>query len=200
VFEELEAPGEPPRTTRSEEKASTETALALSPLDAHAHREEAEAQGFRALTARTPSMMPESPPNSTARIKASLADAGLEVFRTRGEEIVLAERPRENLILDSGVRLRVTDAFEVRVVLRAQKGDFPNEDDSHLFERVRHLAARALAGGFAEVATTVTPIADPSDPERTLETFYEITYAKRVHTLIDAIAELRFALALEKRA
>jgi hypothetical protein len=145
-------------------------------------------------------MMPESPPNSTARIKASLADAGLEVFRTRGEEIVLAERPRENLILDSGVRLRVTDAFEVRVVLRAQKGDFPNEDDSHLFERVRHLAARALAGGFAEVATTVTPIADPSDPERTLETFYEITYAKRVHTLIDAIAELRFALALEKRA
>jgi hypothetical protein len=143
--------------------------------------------------------MPESPLNSAARIRRVLVDAGFEVFRSRGEEIVLAERPRENLIMDSGVRLRVGESLEVRIVLRAQKADFPNEDDAHLFERVRHLAAPALSAGFTEVTTAVTPVMDPSDAERTLDTFYEIAYGKLALSLDGAIAELKFALSLEKR-
>src|SRR5580700_40873 len=99
--------------------------------------------------------MAESPPSNAARIRRTLIDAGFEVFRTRGEEIVLAERPRENLIMDSGVRLRVADPLEVRIVLRAQKADYPNEDEAHLFDRVRAAAAAVLAGGFAEQATVV---------------------------------------------
>jgi hypothetical protein len=138
--------------------------------------------------------------NSAAIIKKALADAGFEVFRSRGEEIILAERPRENLIMDSGVRLRVGQGLEVRVVLRAQQADFPNEDESRLFERVRNLAAPALSGGFTEAGTSVTPIMDPSNTGRTLDTFYEITYAKRARSLDDALAELKFALGLEKRA
>jgi hypothetical protein len=144
--------------------------------------------------------MPESPPHNTARIKKALIDAGFEVFRTRGEEIVLAERPRENLIMDSGVRVRGGDAFEVRVVLRAQKADFPNEDEPHLFDRVRRLAVPALSDGFAEVGTAVTPVTDPSDAEHTLDTFYEVTYSRHFPVLDDAVAELRFAMAWEKRA
>jgi hypothetical protein len=143
--------------------------------------------------------MAELPPQSAVPIKKALIDAGFEVFRTRGEEIVLAERPRENLIMDSGVRLRVGDALEVRIVLRAQKADYPNEDESALFERVRKLAAPALSDGFAEVATAVTPVLDPSDRHRTLDTFYEITYAKMAPALDDALVELKFALCLEKR-
>jgi hypothetical protein len=143
--------------------------------------------------------MPDSPPNSTAQIKKALVDAGFELFRSRGEEVVLAERPRENLIMDSGVRLRLGQPLEVRVVLRAQKVDFPNEDDLLIFERVRRLAVPALAVGFAEVAAAVTPVTDPSDEGRTLDTFYEITYAKRALALDDALAELKFALRLEKR-
>jgi hypothetical protein len=146
--------------------------------------------------------LPETPPaNIASRIKKALLDAGFEVFRTRGEEIVLAERPRENLIMDSGVRLRAAgDALEVRVVLRAQKADFPNEDEGHLFERVRKLGAQVVSGGFAEVATAVTKVTDPGDNERTLDTFYEITYAKQAPKLDDALVELKFALGLEKRA
>jgi hypothetical protein len=144
--------------------------------------------------------MPEPPISHAARIKKALVDAGFEVFRTRGEEIVLAERPRENLIMDSGVRLRLAEPLEVRVVLRAQKADFPNEDEPHLFERVRKLATPAVSDGFAEVSTSVTKVTDPGDAERTLDTFYEITYAKRAPALADALVELKFALSLEKRA
>jgi hypothetical protein len=147
--------------------------------------------------------MSESPSPNAARnastIKRALVEAGFEVFRTRGEEIVLAERPRENLIMDSGVRLRVADPLEVRVVMRAQKADFPSEDEEHLFERVRQLAAASLTGGFVEVGTAVTRVADPGDAERTLDTFYEITYAKSAAALADALLELRSALGLEKR-
>jgi hypothetical protein len=144
--------------------------------------------------------MTESLLNRVARMKKALVDAGFEVFRSRGEEIVLAERPRENLIMDSGVRLRVGDVLEVRIVLRAQKADFPNEDESRLFERVRRLAVPAISGGFTEVDTAVAPVLDPSDAEHTLDTFYEITYAKRAGELDEALAELKFAIGLEKRA
>jgi hypothetical protein len=147
--------------------------------------------------------MPEPLPYSASRIKKALLDAGFEVFRSRGEEIVLAERPRENLIMDSGVRLRLAasgESLEVRIVLRAQKADFPNEDESHLFDRVRKLASPAVSGGFAEISTAVTKVADPGDAERTLDTFYEITFAKPAARLDAALVELKFALTLEKRA
>jgi hypothetical protein len=137
---------------------------------------------------------------SPAQVKRALVDAGFEVFRTRNDEIVLAERPRENLIMDSGVRLRMGDPLEVRVVFRVQKADFPNEDDAHLFERVRILATSSLGAGFAEQGSTVSRVPDPGEPERTLDTFYEVTYGKSAATLSDAVLEVRLALGLEKRA
>jgi hypothetical protein len=144
--------------------------------------------------------MSETLPHNASRIKRALIEAGFEIFRTRNEEIVLAERPRENLIMDSGVRLRLAASLEVRVVLRAQKADFPNEEDARLFERVRALGHQVQTAGFVEVATSITRVNDPGDAERTLDTFYEITYAKSAAALTDAVAELKFALSLEKRA
>jgi hypothetical protein len=144
--------------------------------------------------------MAEPLTSNATRTKKALVDAGFEIFRSRGDEIVLAERPRENLIMDSGVRLRLTEPLDVRLILRAQKADFPNEDESHLFERVRRLAEPAVSKGFLELSTAVSKVNDPGDSERVLDTFYEITYSKTASALDDAVAQIRFALALEKRA
>ena len=145
--------------------------------------------------------MSESLPHNASRIKKALVEAGFEVFRTRNEEIVLAERPRENLIMDSG-RAPAAGGRRSRCgsFCGPRRRTFPNEDEARIFERVRKLAEHVLAAGFAEVSTSITRVADPGDAERTLDTFYEITYAKAAAALPDALAELKFAMALEKRA
>lgn len=137
---------------------------------------------------------------SPQQLKKALQASGFEVFRTLPGEVVLAERVRENLILDSGVRVGPLDGggVRVKVVLRAQRADFPSEDDAALFERVRKLAEPAIADGFAEVGTNVNAVMDPADPSRTLDTFYEIALTREVETVEEAVPILKFALGLEK--
>lgn len=134
------------------------------------------------------------------QLKKALVASGFEVFRTLPGEVVLAERVRENLILDSGVRVAPLDGgkVQVRLVLRAQRADFPNDDETSLFTRVRQLAEPAVAQGFAEVATAVTAVTDPSDASRTLDTFYEVKLTHDVANVEDAIPILKFVLSLEK--
>lgn len=134
------------------------------------------------------------------QLKKALVASGFEVFRTLSDEVVLAERVRENLILDSGVRVGPLSDGKVRVrlVLRAQRGDFPADDEAALFDRVRKLAEPALAEGFAEISTNVHAVKDPADPEKTLETFYEVSLAQEAGSVEDAVPILRFALGLEK--
>jgi hypothetical protein len=140
------------------------------------------------------------PTLTSKELKTALAQAGFFVFRTQGDDVILAERVRENLIMDSGVRLRAGSPLIVRVVFRAQRGDFPGEDEARLFERVNQLAEPARTGGFAEVERNVAPVADPGDATRTLDTFYEITLSKEAADIEKALEEVRFALTLDKMA
>lgn len=134
------------------------------------------------------------------QLKKALVASGFEVFRTLSEEVVLAERVRENLILDSGVRLGplADGKLRVRLVLRAQRADFPGDDESSMFDRVRKLAEPAVQKGFAEESTNVNAVKDPADPSKTLDTFYELYLAHEVATVEDAVPLLKFALSLEK--
>lgn len=134
------------------------------------------------------------------QLKKALVASGFEVFRTLPTEVVLAERVRENLILDSGVRIAPLESgtFQVRLVLRVQKADFPNDDEAALFERVRKLAEPAVAKGFAEQSTGVRAVSDPGDATRTIDTFYEVFLAQDVASVEDAVPVLKLALSLEK--
>ncbi|MFO0660943.1 MAG: hypothetical protein U0165_14095 [Polyangiaceae bacterium] len=133
-------------------------------------------------------------------LKKALIKAGFEVYRTRGSEIHLAERPRENLILDSGVSVVSTHELLVRFTVRAQRSDFLSDDDEQLLSRARTVAATALARGFIERAASPRPLFDPGEPTRVIDTWGEVHLEKQVGSLEDVIAEVSFALKLEKAA
>lgn len=134
-------------------------------------------------------------------LKKALVAAGLEVYRTTSEEVVLADRVRENLIMDSGVRVRPgSPGFEVAMVLRVRKAHFPNEADGVLFDHVRRLGASAVSRGFAERESRVMPLSDPGDPHRVLDIFYEIVFTRHAEKLESAIEAVRFALEVAKAA
>jgi hypothetical protein len=134
-----------------------------------------------------------------AEVKKALISTGFEVYRTRGDVVHVAERARENLIMDSGVRVHAGE-LAVGVVFRAQRVDFPHDPDESLFALARALGGALLGRGFAESGTQVTRMPDPSDDTRTLDSWFEVSFEKRVAGLEEAMAEVGFALALEKAA
>ncbi len=131
-------------------------------------------------------------------IKRALRAAGIEVYRTQGEVVHLAERVRENLIMDSGVR--VDTSFNVTFYARAEKRDFPGESDDALYARARALGEPAQGRGFAEQRTFVTELEDPSDADRTLDRWYQVQFGKETASLEEAVEEVRFACELPKHA
>jgi hypothetical protein len=137
---------------------------------------------------------------SLAEIRKALVAAGFELYRTRGDEVQIADRVRNNLIMDSGVSVRLTGSLTVKVVVRAQRSDFPADGAALLFDRARELAGLAVSRGYVESATLTSPVHDPVDPSRTLDTWYEVCFEKAVPTLDEAMVEVGFALKLEKAA
>ena len=140
------------------------------------------------------------PTPNISELKKALIAEGFEVYRTVGEQVVLAERVRDNLIMDSNVAAGVKDGLRVRFTLRAQANDFPGESEAQLFERARRLAEVGIERGYVELDSNVVTIRDPGDGSRTLDTWYEVAFAKSVATLPELFDELRFALALDKSA
>lgn len=139
---------------------------------------------------------------TAAEIKKALREAGLEVYRTRGDAVYLADRVRENLLMDAGTFVRGGAGVSAHTgfIVRAQRNDFPNDGEEHLFERARHAAASAIARGYRETSAEVRKVLDPGDGERTLDTWCEITFEKESSALDAAVVEARFALGLEKAA
>lgn len=133
-------------------------------------------------------------------LKQVLVSEGFQVFRVMGSAVVLADRVRENLIMDSGVAVICGEPHALRVVVRAQAGDYPDEDEQQLFSRVREAAVPPREAGYAEVQTAVVPIADPGDDSRTLDTWYEVTYEKADLALQQLLVELGPALKFRKIA
>jgi len=134
-----------------------------------------------------------------AEVKKALIAAGFEVYRTRGDVVHVAHRARENLIMDSGVRVHAAEP-KVSVFVRARRIDFPHDSDEYMFERARFMGNDALKRGFVEVGTQITRLPDPSDDSRTLDQWFEVAYEKRTDGIDEAMVEVAFALSLEKAA
>jgi hypothetical protein len=145
--------------------------------------------------------MSSSQPPSIQELKRTLVSAGLEIYRTRPDAVHLAERPRDNQILDAGISVRPAgDAtYEVRVVMRCQRSDFPRDPAEALYARVRALASDDLLGnGFTEVEAREQRMLDPGDHTKTLDTWYELVFARMFADVSSAIADIKRVLVLDK--
>jgi hypothetical protein len=139
------------------------------------------------------------PSLTPSELKKQLIAAGLEIFRVQGNRIHLADRVRENLIMDGGVCAVVGEPLVVRLVVRAQSSHFPGESADQLFSRARGVAARSEPRGYREAGTAVVSINDPGGGPQTLDTWYEVAYEKPVDAK-ELLDELRYALGVEKTA
>ncbi|MBN2197562.1 MAG: hypothetical protein JW751_32585 [Polyangiaceae bacterium] len=137
---------------------------------------------------------------SRQELKRELVARGFEPFRTLGDAVVLADRVRDNLIMDSGVSAGVAETLFVRVVFHAEEMAFPGEEASHLLVRARELARPLLSRGYREVGVAAVPIRDPGDRSQILDTWHEVTFVRTVHSLEELVEELRIALPIEKTA
>jgi hypothetical protein len=131
-------------------------------------------------------------------VKQALVAAGVEIYRTRQEEIQVAERVRLH-IMDSGIRVKFGDDAEVVFTARSQQSDFPNTPAEELFAKVRnHVGAAAIERGFVEREARTSVVSDPVDAEKVLDVWHEVIYAKPVSSITEAIGEVQWALALDK--
>ncbi|EYF00833.1 Hypothetical protein CAP_8994 [Chondromyces apiculatus DSM 436] len=121
----------------------------------------------------------------------------MEIYRTRGDVVHIAERVRENLLMDSGIFVEAHGP-KVGFVVRAQRTDFPGVPDDQLFERARKYGAAALPRGFRESGSALREVQDPGDAERTIDTWCEVQFEKAVDSIEGAISEIRFALTLDR--
>jgi hypothetical protein len=138
------------------------------------------------------------PDPSSIELKRTLSSRGFEIYRTTDDEVILADRVRDNLLMDSGVAAKIAPALAVRLVLRAEALQFPGERAEELFARARKLGE--AASGYHEVRTRVVPIHDPGDATRTLDTWYEVWLERPVFDVDELELELRRVLKIERNA
>jgi hypothetical protein len=136
---------------------------------------------------------------SAADIKRALRDAGFEIYRTHDNVIHVADRVRENLIMDSGVRVDCA-TLSVSFYARAEQSTFPGDTADELFARAAALGQPALEVGYRERRRFVTEMTDPGDASRTLDHWYQIQLEIDVADLDGAIDQVRFSFAVDKLA
>jgi hypothetical protein len=133
-------------------------------------------------------------------VKKLLTSSGYIVYRSGPDVVHLAERVRENLIMDANVSVVTEPQLRVRVITRAQRTDFPSshETPESLFDRAREIGIAAMARGFREVAAEAVPQLDPGDPKRVLDVWYQVTFEGDIGAIEDLSATVAFALGMDK--
>lgn len=134
------------------------------------------------------------------QLKKQLIAAGFEIYRTLGDEIALADRVRDNLIMDSGVRVGTGSPTRVRLVLALRRSEHRTDTEAAIFDKVRAVASELVDAGFAEVGTSVSEVKDPADDSLVLDTFFEVIFATDVADLEGSADLIRTAISVGRRA
>ncbi len=130
-------------------------------------------------------------------IRAVLERDGIEIYQTHSEELEIAERVRLHM-MDSGVRVKVSETLTVRFSARSQRSDFPSGSAEALFERVHEaVGVPASARGFSESERRIVEVKNPVDETKVLDVWHELVFEKTC-TPDELVSEVRWALDLEK--
>ncbi|HET9956192.1 MAG TPA: hypothetical protein VFQ61_16910 [Polyangiaceae bacterium] len=139
------------------------------------------------------------PALNSGELKKALRASGFEIYRASPSEVRLAERVRENLLMDSGVAVRLAEPLSVAVYVRAEGSKFSGEAAEQLYARARERAEALRVRGFEEHESRAVPIWDPGDRTQLLDTWYEVCFVKPVEAS-ELDQTLRDALSFEKTA
>lgn len=125
--------------------------------------------------------------SDAAELKKFLRNNGFEVYRTVDGQVTLAERVRDNLIMDSGIAVGPVDShtsalgqLSISVTLRAQASHFPGASPDQVRGEARALADQLFGRGYVEAEFTGRPMLDPGDPSSVLDTSHELRVARIV--------------------
>jgi hypothetical protein len=133
-------------------------------------------------------------------LKSRLSAEGFLVYRTLQNGVRIGERPRENLILDSGVSVFIGSiGLTLTTEVRAEGSGAPELGDEAHYERARARALGLLSDGFTVVGSHATQVVDPGNAQRVLDVWYEVTCEKRELSLTDIAECLRSVLAYPRR-
>ena len=138
-------------------------------------------------------------PVTPADIKKALVAAGFELYRTRGNEVPIANRVRDKLDRRFRcARFAPPTRSRSKWSCAHQRSDFPPTGPPASSNRARELRPPQSRGGYVESGSLTSPMPDPAEPERTLDTWYEVSFEKAVSSLEEAMVEVGFALQFEK--
>lgn len=139
--------------------------------------------------------------SDAAELKKLLKALGFEVYRTIEGRVLLAERVRNNLIMDSGVSVGPVGNYgedsthlRISVTLRAQASHFPGASVEQLRNTARSLATPLLGRDYDEEGASSQHMLDPADPEQVLDTSHELRL-RRDLLVAELQEELRLLLA-----
>ena len=141
--------------------------------------------------------MPLSDPS---QLKRRLRAEGFEIYRTRERDVVLAERVRDNLIMDSGVAAIPAEdgRLGLRVIVKAQATHFPGASEDEVVVHAQQLAASFQALGYEAEEPRSRAMTDPGNPDRILDTAYEIPLRRPIESEEELLSQLRQALSMRR--
>ncbi len=131
-------------------------------------------------------------------LKRKLRESGFDIYRTRPDRVILAERIRNNLIMDSGIAAITREEYSIEVVIRAQQSHFPGEAEEAIREHTTDLAAPFLDDGYEETEQSEEAMMDPSEPTHQLDILYELKLSKNIGDFQQLIDQLRLALTWQR--